>query len=173
MRKAFTLVELMVVVAVLAILLTLVATAATGAIKASREKRRSAMATLLREGVSTYYARNGKWPGNVENSAKNGKSRVFSGTEADAVFREVVKGSVGKRNPYLDPHGLFVAPSGITEGKGSGVPFADARKKNPPPHIRHLNIDEMAFGYQDPSSGRFRRYKIKYNSASDAVEVSW
>ena len=170
-RKAFTLVELMVVVAVLAVLLTLVATAATGAIRASREKRYNAMAVILREGIATYYARNGKWPGDLEARAKSGKDHTFTGSGADKIFREVVKGSVGKRNPYLDAHGLFVAPSGISEGKGSGVPFADARKKNPPAHIRHLNIDEMAFGYQDSSSGRFRRYKVVYHSASDSVEV--
>ena len=173
MKKGFTLIELMLVVAVLAILITIVATAASGAIKSARERRRDAMAVVLREGIATYYARNGKWPGGIESKAESGDSHTFSGSEADAVFREVVKGSVGRKNPYLDPHSLMVAPSGVADGKSYGAPFMEVRKKNPPPHLRRLGVESMSFGYQDPSSGRFRRYSIYYNAASDSVEVKW
>ena len=173
MKKAFTLIELASVVAVLAILITIVSTAAAGAMKSAREKRRDAMALILREGLATYYARNGKWPGGIESKADNGDSHTFSGSEADTIFRIIVKGSVGRKNPYLDPHALFVAPSGVSDNKSYGAPFSEVRKKNPPPHLRSLNVDSMAFGFQDPSSGRFRRYSIRYNAPSDSVEVKW
>ena len=173
MKKAFTIIELAFVIAVIAILLTIVTTAAASAMRASREKRRDAMALVLREGISTYYNRNGKWPGGIESRAAAGQDHTFSGSEADAVFRVVVKESVGSKNPYVDPHALFVAPSGVSEGRDSGIPFADARAKEPPPHRRRLGVDAMAFGYQDLSSGRFRRFIIKYKAASDSVEVTY
>ena len=31
----------------------------------------------------------------------------------------------------------------------------------------------MAFGYQDPSNGKFHRYAIRYVSESDYVRVGW
>ena len=173
MKRAFTLIELMLVVAVLAILITIVATAASGAIKSARERRRDTMAAVLREGIATYYARNGKWPGGIESKAENGDNHTFTGGEADSIFRVVVKGSVGRKNPYLDPHALFVAPSGVSDGKSYGAPFMEVRKKNTPPHLRRLNVESMSFGYQDPSTGRFRRYAVYYNAASDSVEVKW
>ncbi len=175
MKKAFTVIELMLVIAILGILITIVTTAASGAMKAARERRRQANAIVLREGITTYYARRGEWPGAIESAAEKGNDqiRVFAGSEADAIFQKVVKESSGGKNPYLDPHALFVAPTGITEGKGPGITFAEARSKQPPPHRRRLTIEQMAFGYQDPSSGRFRRYKIEYRSASDSVEVTW
>ena len=72
MKRAFTLIELMLVIAVLAILITIVATAASGSIKSARERRRDTMAAVLREGIATYYARNGKWPGGIESKADSG-----------------------------------------------------------------------------------------------------
>lgn len=173
MKKAFTIVELTFVIAVLAILITIVATAAAGAMRSSREKRRDAMADILSSGLATYYARNGKWPGAIESRAAAGQNHTFSGGDADAILRVIVKESVGRKNPYLDPHALFVAPSGVAEGRDVGIPFADARAKEPPPHRRRLGVESMAFGYQDPSSGRFRRFKIKYKAASDSVEVTY
>lgn len=173
MKKAFTVIELMLVIAILGILITIVTTAASSAMKSAREKRRQAMALVLREGIAAYYARNGKWPGNIESKAVKGDDHTFVGGEADAVFRVVVKESTGRKNPYLDPHALFVAPSGVTDNKAPGIAFAEARAKEPPPHRRRLNISEMSFGYQDPSSGRFRRFKIVYRATSDSVEVIW
>ena len=173
MKKAFTLIELSLVIAVLAILVTIVTTAAASSMKAAREKKRSAMALVLREGIATYYARNGKWPGGIESKANSGESHTFSGSEADTIFRVVVKGSMGRKNPYLDPHALFVAPSGVSDNKSYGAAFSEVRKKNPPPHLRSLGVDSMSFGFQDPSSGRFRRFSIRYNAPSDSVEVTW
>ena len=171
--KGLTIVELMVAIAILAVLLTIVSVASSGAIRAAREKRRNAMAMVLREGISTYFARNGKWPGAIESCAQQGEDRTFSGTEADAVFQEIVKGSRGTSgSPYLDPHALFVAPqSSAGTANGYGVSFDEAVMKNPPPHRRSIGVSEMAFGYQDPSTGRFVRYKIKYIAASDFVQV--
>lgn len=171
-RRGFTIVELMMAVGILAILMSIVTVAVSGAVKSARSRRRDAMAAILQEGLSTYYARNGEWPSGMESDAKNGTDRTYEGTQADGIFRKIVQESVGSgKAPYLDVHALFVAPTG-TGDRGVGVPFLEARKKNVP-HRRQLGIGEMAFGYQDPSSGYFRRFKIKYTAASDSATVTY
>ncbi len=174
-RRGLTLIELMVVMAILGVLITIVATAAAGSLKQSRAKRRNAMAKVLKGGIDTYKTLYGRLPGAMESAAESGRDETFSGGAADAVFREVVKASRGTSGaPCLDMHVLFVAPSGTADsGKGYGVSFDEAVKKNPPPHRRRIGVDSMAFGYQDPSSGTFRRYTIKYIAASDHVRVGW
>lgn len=174
-RRGFTILELLVVVGLISILATIVTVASTGTLKATRTKRRATMMHVLEEGVNTYYARVGRWPGAIESVAAAGgtSNKEFKGSEVDAILQEVVKGSVSKsKAPYLDPSGLFVAPLGEADG-GMGLNFDDAIKKQPKKGFRHLNVSQMAFGYQHPSSGRFRRFRITYNPNTDSVSMSY
>ena len=173
MKKAFTILELMVVMAVIGVLLSIVVTVTGSQIKQSRGKRRQSMAIVLREGINTYHARNGKWPGQLESCADNGTSTTLKGSAADNVFREVVKGSIGAgKNPYLSPSSLFVAPSGVSDNKTFGVDFSAARTGYGKAE-RKIGVSEMSFGFQHPDTGHFRRYRIVYNAASDSVDVTW
>lgn len=172
MRRGFTIVELMIVVGILAVLMSIVTVATSGAMKASRVRRRDAMAVILQEGLATYYARNGKWPDALEGVANSGEDKTYEGAQTDPIFQKIVRESVKSGSaPYLDVHALFVAPVG-TNRKGYGVSFLEARRKDAP-HRRQLGYEEMAFGYPDPSSGYFRRYKINYVAASDSVTVTY
>ena len=173
-RGGFTILELMVVMGIIAILSTIVTVVSTGVIKSTRERRRELMRDVIEQGIATYYARTGKWPDAIESAMRSGDSRWFTGDQADAIVRQVVKASLGSKGaPCLDPNALFVAPSGEAGGNGTGLNFSEAIKKNPPRHYRHLNTSQMAFGYQDPSSGKYRRYKVHFNAATEHVTVGW
>ena len=196
MKKAFTIVELLVVVAIIGILLGLVTMAANGALKNARAKRTKAMCAILQQAVNSYYAKKGEWPGKIEECARNmgdKETYTLTGSEADTVFREVVKASVGANATMqlLDASGLFVADSGKLKNGGNGcfdnhgdtsdsntfcgnqhciggVDFSMAVKRG----SRHVPIDKMAFGYQGSEYGKFCRYWITYNGRTDSIVVS-
>ena len=56
------------------------------------------------------------------------------------------------------------------KGKGCriGIEFGDAVKKG---GKRHIKLDNMAYGYPDPNTGMFHRYKVIYNTRTDSVTV--
>ncbi|MBO7722134.1 MAG: type II secretion system protein [Kiritimatiellae bacterium] len=174
-RKAFTIVELMMVVAVIAVLTTIVTTAATNAMRSAREKRRDAMRVALQAAIATYQASDsqGRWPGALENAAENGRTVVLGEEEAQRVFRIIVQKSTGESGtpiPLIDPHGLFVAPSGAVDGKSSGMPYDDARRGDAH-RRRKFPVSGLVFGYQGRVSGKFYRYNIIYHAATDSVSV--
>jgi prepilin-type N-terminal cleavage/methylation domain-containing protein len=184
LKQGFTIVEVLVVIAVLAILMGIVTTAASSAIKQARDRRASAMKVTLQAGLATYYARENKWPNAIESFADNRPSDKTSveitGVNADNAFKQLVKESMkNKGEPYIDPSSLFVAnasrvPNNPKGANGKlrevyGADFREAIKKN---SKRHIEIDNMAFGYPDKETGYFLRYKIIYNSQTDSVTVS-
>ena len=175
MRKAFTIVELMVVVAVIGVLMTIVTTASINAIHSSREQRKEAMRVALQASIATYQASNdkGDWPGALKNAAENGRSVVLSEEEAQNVFRIIVQKSTGESGaplPLIDPHALFVAPSGAVDGRSAGIPFDEARRGDA--HHAKIPVARMVFGYQMKDSGKFHRFNIVYHAETDSVEVS-
>ena len=175
MKRGFTIIELLMVVAIIAVLATLVTTASVATMRSSRGKRREAMRIALEAAIATYHAQdaNEKWPSAIESLAQGGDSGVLSESQAQAVFREIVKKSVGAsgaKNPLIDPGGLFVAASGATDGKSTGLAFTDALHGGP--HRRKLGVSQMEFGYQGRKSGRFRRFNVIYHAETDSVKVS-
>lgn len=174
-RSGFTIIELLMVVAIIAVLATLVTTASVATIRSSRAKRREAMRIAFEAAIATYHAQdaNEKWPTAIESLASGGDSGVLSESQAQDVFREIVKKSIGAngaKNPLIDPSGLFVAASGAVDGKSSGLGFTDALHGGP--HRRKIGVSQMEFGYQGRKSGRFRRFNVIYNAATDSVKVS-
>ena len=176
MKKAFTIVELMVVVAVIAVLMTIVTTASMNAIRASRDQRRDAMRVALQAAIATYQASNadGDWPGPLKSIAENGRTVVLSEEEAQNVFRIVVQKSTGESGtplPLIDPHALFVAPNGAIDGKSAGMSYDEARHGDAH-RRRKIPVSQMVFGYQIKNSGKFHRYNVIYHGETDSVEVS-
>lgn len=173
-RRGFTIIELLAVIAILSVLMTIVVTAAAGALRNSREQRREAMRVALQAAITAYHAADsdGKWPDEIERLAENGESKPLDDA-AQNVFRRVVQCSTGegggKKLPLIDPSALFVAPSGATNGKTSGLPFNEARQGTA--KRQKLSVARMVFGYQETSSGKFHRFNIYYNAATDSVEV--
>lgn len=176
MKKAFTIVELMIVVAVIAVLMTIVTTASMHAIRASREQRRDAMKTAFQAAIASYQAANssGDWPGALQSAAENGRTVLLSEEEAQNVFRIIVQKSTGESGsplPLIDPHALVVAPSGAVDGRSQGMSYDDARQGDGH-RRRKLPVSQMVFGYQLKDTGKFHRFNIIYHGETDSVEVS-
>lgn len=176
MKKGFTIVELMVVVAVIGVLMTIVTTASMHAIRSARTQRRDAMRTAFQAAIATYQAADpeGKWPGAIQDAADTGKTTLLSEDGAQKVFQKIVQmsnGSLGTTLPLIDPHALFVAPTGAVDGKSTGMPYDDARQGDAH-NRRKLQVPQMVFGYQLRDSGKFHRFNIIYHAETDSVEVS-
>ena len=196
-RHAFTIVELLVVIAIIGVLLGIVTTAATSSVKSARVRRANVMAKALQQAIAAYYAQKGTWPEKIENKTQNmgNKSKyTFTGSEADNIFHEIVKDSVGASasRPLVDASALFVADSTKLRGAGgegcfdnhsdknsssycgdqhciNGVDFSLASKKDSKVRIP---IDNMAFGWQGRKHGKFCRFWITYNALTDSVTVT-
>ena len=174
-RRGFTIVELMMVIGVIAVLMTIVTTSAMSSMRGSREKRTEAMRVALEASIASYQAQEptGKWPGPIESLAESAESAVLSEDEAQKVFQMIVQHSMGQKSPrmqLIDPNGLFVAPSGVQDGKGSGRSFSEAR--NGDGRRQKMPVANMVFGYQGKITGKFHRFNIVYHAQTDSVSVS-
>ena len=193
-RRAFTIVELLVVIGIIGVLLGIVTTAVTSSVKNARVRRAEAMAKALQQAISAYYAQEGRWPGAIEGktSSMGNKSKyTFTGKEADGILQEIVRNSVGASasRPLVDASALFVADSGRLRGDGcfdnhsdsslssycgkdkciNGIDFSIAANKSSKTTIP---IGQMAFGWQGRQNGKFCRFWITYNSLTDSVAVT-
>lgn len=178
MKKGFTIVELLAVIGVLATLVTIVVSAAGGAMKNARDQRAETMRVSLEQAISAYHAQDsqGRWPGAIENHVDDSEDTVvFSGTEADGIFREVVgagfgKSSLGMRSTLIDASALLVCDAGKANGKNpAGIEFPVAANRN---SKHNIPFASMAFGYPEREKGYFRRYKVIYSTKTDSVSVS-
>ena len=196
MKKGFTIVELLLVVAIIGVLLGIVSVAATGALKSGRTKRANAVCSVLQQAIAAYYAKTGEWPRPIEEKANNmgdSETWTFEPADTDAIFREIVKASVGSgaSMPLLDTSGLFVCDASKLNNNGEGCYDNHGEKKLTKTFCANkkcikgrdfstvkgmkenqLTISKMAFGFQGTENGRFCRFWITYNGRTDSVTVS-
>ncbi len=71
-RKAFTLIELLIVIAIIAILAGIIITATTGATKKARDSKRVADIQMLQTALVQYEADNGKYPSSLQDLVNGG-----------------------------------------------------------------------------------------------------
>lgn len=191
MKKGFTIVELLMVVGIIAVLMGIVTTAAASSIKASRQQKAKALCTIVQTALATYREQKGRWPidmpvSRANREGANGNSNsdvvVLNGTEVRACVKELVE-ETKKHNPMMDISGLFVSrQDGELPGGGSGqngdkikpaygLDFMAAihgtRKSS-----KKMTTSEMYFGYPDPATGYFLRFKMTYSIPSDQLMVS-
>jgi prepilin-type N-terminal cleavage/methylation domain-containing protein len=114
MKKAFTIIELLMAVSVIAVLMGIVGIAYNGAIKNGRAKKAQSMMVALQSAIDAYKLRYGVWPPkslhqklsdpsltpNVPNTeSEDGIDHnlyELSASEVASVIREIVKVSSGK-----------------------------------------------------------------------------
>ena len=180
------------VVGVITVLMGIVTTAAAQSIRASRTRRASALCELVKAGMNAYYARYDEWPGDVGKKIANGSIGTRSNDEGvdgssdndkyeltGAEVRQCIKALVNETidgTPVMDVSGLYVSRfdgemNGNRVKKASGMDFMSAihgtrtsKKK--------MTTSEMHFGYPDPSTGYFLRFKIVYSIPTDTFSVS-
>lgn len=194
MKKGFTIVELLVVLGIIAVLMGIITTAASSSIRASRTQKTNALCTLVQTGLSTYREQEGKWPVSALNGdvvQPNANKMGPGGTDDPNIYllsatevRQAVKALVDKakqNSPVMDISGLFVARQD-NELTGSsdkrrpqksvhGMDFMTAVRGSKQSK-RKMSSAEMYFGYPDPETGLFLRFKMVYSIASDQITVS-
>ena len=186
MKKAFTLVELMLVVAIIAILLTIVFSSVKGAFVAARQRRAEALCQTVQSGLATYHAQKDEWPEPLGGKVQSGSFTTSNGEgingQADpdkyvltaSEVRAMVKALVDeakKGNPMLDVSALYVSrDSGEHGQKGYGMDFMTAVHGSRESR-RKMSSSEMYFGYPDPDTARFRRFKMVYSIPTDSLSV--
>ena len=184
MKKAFTIVELMVVIAVIGILMGMVMVAASSSVKASRSKRATALCQLVQTALATYHAQQGRWPdplqGTIDSGSFDSNTEGTDGESDDQKYvlkpgevRALVKALVDetkKGNPLMDISGLYVSRDpGEWKSKGRGMDFMSAIRGTKWSRIK-MKTSEMYFGYPD-DDGHFRRFKMIYAIPTDHVTV--
>ena len=195
MKKGFTIIELLLVIGIIAVLMGIITTAASSSIKASRSHKANALCTIVQTALATYREQKGQWPINMpteraNNAGGNGQSNadlvVLNGMEVRKCVRELVE-ETKRQNPMMDISGLFVSRSdgelpGGANASGQnqseikikpamGLDFMQAihgtRKSS-----KKMKLAEMYFGYPDPETGYFLRFKMVYSIPTDSMTVS-
>ena len=179
MKRAFTLIELMVVIGILGILMTIVVNAMAGNVRQARQHRASAACICVQQGLATYRAQKDKWPEPIgDGSSLGGQSNqeganyqtdnnkyILDGTQVRRVCRELVDESK-KGNPLMDISAFYVSrDSGEPGRRGIGCDFMEAIRE------RRIPLSELYFGYPDTATGHFRRFKIVYSRPTDEMKV--
>lgn len=199
MKRAFTIVELLVVIGIIAVLMGIVTTAASSSIRNSRRQRANALCALVQAGLATYREQKGTWPEGINLSPKandeggNGQndpdSVVLSGKDVRTCVRALVH-EAKLNNPMMDISGLFVSrEEGELNGSGNGSGGIGANEstkgikraygldfmsaiKGTRRSKKRMKVSEMYFGYPDPETGYFLRFKIVYSIPTDSMTVS-
>jgi prepilin-type N-terminal cleavage/methylation domain-containing protein len=192
MKKAFTIVELLVVVAVIAVLMGIAGVAYSGAIKNGRAKRAQAMIVALQAAIDTYRARYDEWPpqsldnklsgGNLQLNVRSAENPdewdpnlyELSADEVASAIRQIVKVSAGqakgRANPLVDISSLFVARSGGEKGGNTyGMDFWTAAKGDK--RTDKIPLASMIFGYPRKADNKFRRFRMIYSIPTDTITI--
>lgn len=195
LRRGFTIVELLVVIGIISVLMTIITTAASSSMRASRTQRMNALCTLVQTGLSTYREQVGRWPisalngavisGNNNKMGAGGKDDpniylLSAGEVKDAVL-EMIKRAKNDKSPCMDISGLFVATAdNELTGTGDkrrpqknihGMDFMTAVRGSKQ-HPQKLSAGRLYFGYPDPETGCFLRFKMYYSIAADQIVVT-
>ena len=154
-RKAFTIVEMLVVVSVMAIIATLATGAVLKSLKTMRQKRINATISGLQMALSNYRAQKNEWPFELSDLKHTSRSTTYTadGEDNAVVFEKMFKSEI----TYIDPS------STLTRINGSRMTVKQALEKGQ---------TYLPLGYPDPSDTRkFRFFSVKYNLTTDTIKV--
>lgn len=189
MRRAFTIIELMMVVAIIAVLVTIISVVAKGAIAQARQHKAAVIRKVVQQGIDVYHAQKGEWPlVGLEKKTPNDRDGIQYNLDKNEVrqcMRAILE-ECRQGNPMFDVSGLFVTREPLVRVKGQyeefdcakyGIDFMSAihgTKRTG----RKMKLNEMWFGYPCAHEDKiteitytFACLKMGYIFASDHLEV--
>ena len=183
MRKGFTIVELLMVIGIIAMLMGIITTAASSSIRSSRVQRANALCTIVQTALATYREQKGEWPISMPVSRANSEGAnsqnvaemvVLNGTEVRSCVKALVD-EAKQGNPMMDISGLFVSRqdgemSGNSVKAATGLDFMSA-VRGTKWSKKKMKTSEMYFGYPDPETGHFLRFRMTYSIPTDSITV--
>jgi len=156
-RKAFTIMEMLVVVAVMAMIATLATGAVMKSMRTMREKRINAMISGLQMALNNYRAQQNEWPFRLSDLQRVKDSQTLyeaAGENNAVVFRKLFESDT----TYIDPSAI------LTRVRGSRMSVREALEKGQ---------TDLPLGYPEPSdTSEFRFFSVQFNLATDSVKVS-
>lgn len=190
MKRGFTIVELLMVIGIIAVLTGIITTAAATSVKSSRTQKANALCALVQAGLATYREQKGDWPVNLPTERTNNEGSggrtdpdkiVLNASEVRECVRKLVD-EAKRGNPMMDISGLYVSrQNGELNGTGAkgqqavkpahGLDFFSAVHGTRETKKR-MQVAEMYFGYPDPATGYFLRFKMVYSVPGDVITVS-
>ncbi|MDA3923742.1 MAG: type II secretion system protein [Kiritimatiellae bacterium] len=157
-RKAFTIMEMLVVVAVMAIIATLATSAVLKSVRTMRYKRINATISGLQMALQNYRAQHNEWPFSISAFEQVDNSPTYYVAEGEnnaEVFEELFKTD---NTTYIDPSAI------LTRVNGSRMSVKQALEKGE---------SLLPLGYPDPVDTRkFSFFTVHYNLETDSVKVS-
>lgn len=188
MKKAFTLLELMVVLAIIGILLGIVMTVAASSIQWARDSKARALCKVVQAGIEEYKAQKGEWPyiddkisklTRSNRSNEDGFNKTHDSSrhhlereEVRNIIKTVIEDSVKESNPMMDFSKLYVSRSSGEDGSEAyGYDFWEAVRGNKKNRDQMI-VSEMYFGYPEKRNGYFRSFKMVYVIPTDSMEVT-
>ena len=178
MKKAFTIVEMMMVLGIIGILLGVVTTAASASIKQARVHKANTCCAVFEQGLATFYAQKGYWPGSIGTRIKNGSLGTRSNSEGSnnqsdtdnyvLTVEEVdsmAKDGSSPRSQTTSKGTTVYTPA----GNARGLEFMDAVRGTKRTK-KKWTTSEMHFGYPC-TDGRFMPFKVVYSIPSDEMKV--
>jgi len=111
-RKAFTLIELLIVIAIIAILAGIIITATTGATKKARDSKRVADMKMLYNAIVQYEADHGHYPSSLQALVNEGyisSIPVDPQSKKPAVMGATSTTYIYQFNAYANPNGFILA----------------------------------------------------------------
>ncbi len=154
-RKAFTIMEMLVVVAVMAMIATLATGAVMKSMRTMREKRINATISGLQMALNNYRAQKNEWPFDLSDLQRVSPTLYkVEGEKNAVVFQKLFESDT----TYIDPSSI------LTRVKGSRMSVREALEKGQ---------TTLPLGYPEPSdTSEFKFFSVQFNLATDSVKVS-
>lgn len=155
-KRAFTLIEMMVVMAIIVILLTMVLPVVFRSRARASIQQAQAEANSLVLAIKSYRTVFGKWPAQIDNKdhcyfTNNHLivTQLMGFNSRERSFINIQTTNLDSRSNYLDPHGvpyvIFIRQSGVGSASGSASSFSNQSEYTPEREVHKFYQKKIKF----------------------------